>query len=155
MCDFENNVGIQLFDPQTRKKRKNRKITKSVDNVNNDATYEQLLDRAYVFLEEHVRKEAASSIELPPCEVYALGTKRTVWGNFARMCKILGRVKNREHFKKWIFCELQTIGYEDKSHLILMGRYTAEEIDALVYSYLDVFGADNKPSNLTTINSLV
>jgi len=96
--------------------------------------YEEALDRAYKSLpEKTLHKER---FEMPLAKSFSQGN-RTVVTNFVKIMKLINR--NEKHALKYITKQTGTFANIDSERMILKGKFTGQEIQNLVSSYIEKF----------------
>lgn len=99
-----------------------------------DKTYEELLNRAIEQLpEENIMSERFT---IPESKIFPEG-KTTVFENFMQVSDILRR--DPDHFMKYLTRELGTAGKIDGLRSIFQGRFTHDQIDANIKSYVEEY----------------
>ncbi|AGK60637.1 translation initiation factor 2 subunit beta (aeIF-2b) [Archaeoglobus sulfaticallidus PM70-1] len=94
-------------------------------------SYEELLEKAYAEMpEEVIRRER---FEIPEVNVQREGN-RTIIKNFSQIVKVLNR--SEEHFFKYLVKSLGTAGFLESGRVILQGKFTREEIQDELNSYV-------------------
>jgi len=72
---------------------------------------------------------------MKPPEVFRDGTKKTVWVNFADLCKTMHRPT--DHVLAYSLAELGTSGSLDgKERLVIKGRFQPKQIESVVRHYV-------------------
>ncbi|RUM35271.1 MAG: translation initiation factor IF-2 subunit beta [Archaeoglobus sp.] len=95
-------------------------------------SYEELLKKALSELPENVvRKER---FEVPRVSAFREGS-RTIIRNFSQIARAVNR--NEEHLYKYLVKSLGTAGFVDSGRLTLQGKFTEEEIQKEVNSYVE------------------
>lgn len=110
------------------------------DDPNRDYTYEELINRAFLFLYGKNPTLAAGgsgrkkvSLQLP--QVAREGTKKTVFLNFGAICKSIHR--QQDHVLAYMSAELGTSGNtQDGGRLVIKGRFVADGIANVLKRYM-------------------
>lgn len=114
------------------------------DGSDRDYTYEELLQRALLFL--HGKNPSAPTgggggrrkISLQFPQVAREGTKKTVFLNFGAIAKSIHR--QQDHLMAYLGAELGTSGnIQGGGRLVMKGRFTAEGIANILKSYMKEF----------------
>lgn len=101
-----------------------------------DYTYMELLERVFALLRDKnpnltVRKRHV----MPPPQLVRVGTRRTMWANFAQICQLMHR--SLEHVMSFLLAELGTEGSIDgNQRLIIKGRFQPKQIESLLKKYI-------------------
>ena len=120
------------------KKSKGKKKVESDDAGEAVFSYQTLLDR--VFEEYMASKSENTRIKVEPPNVARDGTRKTVFVNFARICKQLNRTT--DHMNMFIMAELGTTGSMDgSSRMVIKGRYYPKQIEGIVRKYINEYVA--------------
>ncbi len=94
-------------------------------------SYEELLEKALSELpEEIVRRER---FEVPKASVQREGS-RTIVKNFSQIAKAVNR--SEEHLYKYLVKSLGTAGFLEAGRLTLQGKFTEDEIQKEINSYV-------------------
>lgn len=112
----------------------------STINEDEDYTYEFLLDRLFTKLHSSNPElsQKRDKIRLKPVEVAREGTKKTVFSNFAGLCKDLNR--DKEHLMSFILSELCADGSIDgNERLIIRGKYPPSAVEKIVRNYINQY----------------
>ncbi len=94
------------------------------------------MDRAFSLLREKnpnlaVRKRHT----MPPPQLVRVGTKKTMWANYAQMSALMHR--SPEHVFQFFMSELATEGSIDANmRLVIKGRYVPKQIESLLKKYI-------------------
>jgi translation initiation factor 2 subunit 2 len=94
------------------------------------------MDRAFALLREKnpnlaVRKRHT----MPPPQLVRVGTKKTMWANYAQMSGLMHR--SPEHVFQFFMSELATEGSIDANmRLVIKGRYVPKQIESLLKKYI-------------------
>ena len=100
----------------------------------------QLLERVFTLLREKnpalaVRKRHS----MPPPQLVRVGTRKTMWANFAQMAQVMNR--QPEHVFSFFMSELATEGSIDAAQrLVIKGRYVPKQIESLLKKYIGFVG---------------
>mmetsp|Transcript_7649 Transcript_7649/g.18621 ORF Transcript_7649/g.18621 Transcript_7649/m.18621 type:complete len:190 (-) Transcript_7649:2169-2738(-) len=102
----------------------------------NNYNYEELLDRFIKRLEENtVSNSSVSRLSLEPPKLGRDGTKKTIFLNFEKICKKLGREK--EHLFFYISTELgTTASIQDSGALVLKGKFQPKGFENILRNYI-------------------
>ncbi len=101
-----------------------------------DYTYLELLERVFALLRDKnpnltVRKRHV----MPPPQLVRVGTRRTMWANFAQICQLMHR--SLDHMMSFLLAELGTEGSIDgNQRLIIKGRFQPKQIESLLKKYI-------------------
>lgn len=103
-----------------------------------DYTYSELLDRVYGIMRDKNpgfdTGEKKTFVMKPPT-VSRAGSKKTAFGNFAEICRLLKR--QPKHLLQFIMAELGTSGSVDGNNcLIIKGRYQQKHIENVLRKYI-------------------
>jgi len=161
MILFQQNMWLNLF--RNLRKRQMRKITMTIWNCNSrskkkkrpkkptqtkevitttdpierDYTYTELLRRAFALIQMDQKGILPEQKRhtLPPPHLRPVGSKRTMWTNFAQTCQLLHR--SYEHVMSFVLCEFVTEGSLDASfNLLIKGRYDTKKIESILKKYI-------------------
>lgn len=108
----------------------------AVDDEDRDYNYTELLDRVFNLLREKnpnlsVRKRHV----MPPPQLLRVGTRKTMWANFAQICQLMHR--QPEHVMSFLLAELGQEGSIDgSSRLVIKGRYQQKQVESLLKKYI-------------------
>ncbi|ESN99249.1 hypothetical protein HELRODRAFT_66682, partial [Helobdella robusta] len=110
----------------------------SIEQSDNDYTYEELLARVFEIMREKnpdmVAGEKKKFVMKPP-QVMRVGTKKTSFCNFAEICRLLHR--STKHLQAFLSAELGTSGSLDaQSQLIIKGRFQQKQIESVLRRYI-------------------
>ena len=94
-------------------------------------SYEELLEKALSELPEHVVKR--ERFEIPRVNAFREGS-RTIIKNFSQIAKAVNR--SEEHIYKYLVKSLGTAGFLEAGRLTLQGKFTEDEIQKEVDSYV-------------------
>ncbi|AEA46143.1 translation initiation factor IF-2 subunit beta [Archaeoglobus veneficus] len=94
-------------------------------------SYEDLLEKAFAELPEEVVKR--ERFEIPKAVVQREGS-RTIIKNFSQIAKIVNR--SEEHLYKYIIKSLGTAGILEAGRVILQGKFSEDEIQKEIDSYV-------------------
>jgi translation initiation factor 2 subunit 2 len=132
----EEEVGGEARERHSRREI----IEQPWDGSDREYTYEELLNRALLFL--HGKNPSLSgggggrkkiTLQLP--QVAREGTKKTVFLNFGGICKSIHR--QQDHLLAYMGAELGTSGnVQDGGRLVIKGRFTAEGIANVLKRYM-------------------
>lgn len=107
--------------------------------VDTDYTYTDLLERVFKQLRQN--NPALSERKrhtLPPPQLVRVGTRRTMWSNFAQTAQIMHR--SPEHIMSFVASELGAEASLDASQrLILKGRYMPKQAESLLKKYINEY----------------
>jgi translation initiation factor 2 subunit 2 len=105
------------------------------DGTEEDYTYTQMLERVFkVIKKKNPTAGDKKSIRLPPADLQKVGTKKTMWANFANCCSALQR--SQEHVMAFFMAELATEGSLDsKQRLVMKGKFVPSQIESLIKRY--------------------
>jgi translation initiation factor 2 subunit 2 len=111
------------------------------DGTNRDYTYEELLDRVFGILKAHnpaLTGERRRTLLKPP-QVAREGTKKTVFTNFAELCRAMNRP--HEHVQAFLLAELGTSGNldGDLERLIVKGRFLPKAFEGVLRRYANEY----------------
>lgn len=101
-----------------------------------DYEYTELLDRVFTQLRE---KNPGLTLRqrhvMPPPQLVRVGTRKTMWANFAQMSGLMHR--QPEHVQSFFMSELATEGSIDAAQrLVIKGRYVPKQIESLLKKYI-------------------
>jgi len=103
-----------------------------------DYTYSELLLRIFGLLNENnadLVKARKNKYVMKPPEIFRDGTKKTVWVNFAELCKTMHRPT--DHVLAYALAELGTSGSLDGSdRLVIKGRFQPKMIESVLRHYV-------------------
>jgi translation initiation factor 2 subunit 2 len=102
-----------------------------------DYTYTELLDRVFTLLRTKNPSlgDDRKRRSIPPPQLVRVGTKKTMWVNFAPICQALHR--SSAHVEKFVFAELGSEGSVDANQrLIIKGRYVPKQMESLLRKYI-------------------
>jgi translation initiation factor 2 subunit 2 len=106
------------------------------DGTQRDYTYTEMLERVNSLLRE--KNPALSTRKrhvLPPPEMVRVGTRKTMWANFPKICMALHR--QITHVQSFVLAETGTQGSIDgNQRLVLKGRFTPKQIESLLKKYI-------------------
>jgi translation initiation factor 2 subunit 2 len=93
-----------------------------------------------------------NKLTIAPPQVGPLGTRKCVWGNFEEIIKSIDR--KLEHAQSYVAAELGTeVNLNEKNQLVMKGRFTAKQIQAILKNYLkDYVKCNNCRSYKTGLN---
>ncbi len=94
-------------------------------------SYEELLEKALSELPEEVVKR--ERFEIPKVSLLREGS-RTIIKNFSQIAKTVNR--SEEHLYKYLVKALGTAGFLEAGRLTLQGKFTEEEVQKEVDSYV-------------------
>ena len=101
-----------------------------------DYNYTELLDRVFSLL--HEKNPALSTRKrytMPPPQLVRVGTRKTMWTNFAQNCSLMHR--QPEHVMSFLLAELGTDGSIDgNARLVIKGRYQPKQVESLLKKYI-------------------
>eukprot|EP00009_Paramoeba_aestuarina_P001009 CAMPEP_0201513240 /NCGR_PEP_ID=MMETSP0161_2-20130828/5336_1 /ASSEMBLY_ACC=CAM_ASM_000251 /TAXON_ID=180227 /ORGANISM="Neoparamoeba aestuarina, Strain SoJaBio B1-5/56/2" /LENGTH=275 /DNA_ID=CAMNT_0047909375 /DNA_START=56 /DNA_END=883 /DNA_ORIENTATION=+ len=124
----------------TKKKEGSVPVDPVIDGreENNDYDYEFLVGRIYKLLQESNPELGAKEdlrIKIPPPVVGKDGTRKTVWTNFADICKKMGR--KPEHVVQYALAEMGTTGSLDaEMQFVIKGRFQQKQIQSVLRHYV-------------------
>jgi len=101
-----------------------------------DYNYAELLERVFALLREKnpnlsVRKRHV----MPPPQLVRVGTRKTMWANFAQICQLMHR--QPEHVMSFFLAEMGTEGSIDgNQRLVIKGRYQPKQVESLLKKYI-------------------
>mmetsp|Transcript_6712 Transcript_6712/g.21142 ORF Transcript_6712/g.21142 Transcript_6712/m.21142 type:complete len:213 (+) Transcript_6712:219-857(+) len=99
-------------------------------------SYETLLDRVVEILQaKNPELQEKRRHTLKPPQLMRVGTKKTLWVNFAEICKMMNR--SPEHLFQFFMAELGTDGSIDGTgRLVIKGKYMPKYIESLLRKYI-------------------
>ena len=101
-----------------------------------DYNYTELLERVFSLL--HEKNPALSTRKrytMPPPQLVRVGTRKTMWTNFAQNCSLMHR--QPEHVMSFLLAELGTDGSIDgNARLVIKGRYQPKQVESLLKKYI-------------------
>lgn len=106
------------------------------ETVDRDYNYTEMLERVFSLLREKnpnlaVRKRHV----MPPPQLVRVGTRKTMWANFAQICQLMHR--QPEHAQSFFLAEMGTEGSIDGSmRLVIKGRYQPKQVESLLKKYI-------------------
>jgi len=136
------------LDLKKKKKKKKKTATEEegapvdVENktpwvgTDRDYSYTEMLERVFNLLRERnpgiaIRKKHP----MPPPQMVRVGTRKTMWANFAPICQLMHR--QHEHVMSFVLSELATEGSIDGNmRLVVKGRYVPKQIESLLKKYI-------------------
>jgi translation initiation factor 2 subunit 2 len=72
---------------------------------------------------------------MPPPQLLRVGTRKTMWANFAQICQLMHR--QPEHVMSFLLAELGQEGSIDgSSRLVIKGRYQQKQVESLLKKYI-------------------
>jgi len=111
-------------------------LQSSVANPERDYNYTELLERVFSLL--HEKNPALSTRKrytMPPPQLVRVGTRKTMWTNFAQNCSLMHR--QPEHVMSFLLAELGTDGSIDgNQRLVIKGRYQPKQVESLLKKYI-------------------
>lgn len=135
------------LDLSKKKKKKKKKpvedaVVKATDSAipwaesDRDYSYTEMLERVFNLLRE--RNPGISTRKrhtMPPPQMVRVGTRKTMWANFAPICMLMRR--QNEHVQSFMLAELGTEGSLDgNQRLVVKGRYVPKQIESLLKKYI-------------------
>lgn len=101
-----------------------------------DYTYLELLERVNSLLRaKNPSLTTRKRHTLPPPEMARVGTRKTMWANFPKICMAMHRAI--PHLQSFMLAELGTQGSIDgNQRLVLKGRFEAKQIESLLKKYI-------------------
>jgi len=133
-----------------KKKKKSSSNTGSGENSSSNGLpwgdsdreykYEELLDHIYKILHSNNPELVSNRTRyvMKPPTVYREGTRKTVWSNFAEICKIMKR--QPDHVLAYSFAELGTTGSVDGNRrLVIKGRFQPKQIESVIRHYISQY----------------
>jgi len=111
-------------------------LPSSIQNPERDYNYTELLERVFSLL--HEKNPALSTrkrYSMPPPQLVRVGTRKTMWTNFAQICSLMHR--QPEHVMSFLLAELGTDGSIDgNQRLVIKGRYQPKQAESLLKKYI-------------------
>ena len=111
-------------------------LPSTVVNPERDYNYTELLERVFSLL--HEKNPALSTRKrytMPPPQLVRVGTRKTMWTNFAQNCSLMHR--QPEHVMSFLLAELGTDGSIDgNQRLVIKGRYQPKQVESLLKKYI-------------------
>ena len=111
-------------------------LPSSIQNPEHDYAYLELLERVFSLL--HEKNPALSTrkrYSMPPPQLVRVGTRKTMWTNFAQICALMHR--QPEHVMSFLLAELGTDGSIDgNQRLVIKGRYQPKQAESLLKKYI-------------------
>ena len=111
-------------------------LPSSIQNPERDYNYTELLERVFSLL--HEKNPALSTrkrYSMPPPQLVRVGTRKTMWTNFAQICALMHR--QPEHVMSFLLAELGTDGSIDgNQRLVIKGRYQPKQAESLLKKYI-------------------
>jgi len=107
-----------------------------------DYTYTELLERVFTLLREKNPNLAGARKRhvMPPPQVVRVGTKKTMWTNFAIITQLMHR--SLDHFMSFVMAELGTEGSIDgNQRLLIKGKYGPKQMESLLKKYITEYVA--------------
>jgi len=128
-------------------------LPSSINNPERDYNYTELLERVFSLL--HEKNPALSTrkrYSMPPPQLVRVGTRKTMWTNFAQICALMHR--QPEHVMSFLLAELGTDGSIDgNQRLVIKGRYQPKQAESLlkkyIVEYVTCHGCRNPETSLT------
>lgn len=148
----EVDDALQELDLTKKKKKKKKKTTEDEtietggdvsssktpwEGSDRDYSYTEMLDRVFNILRTRINKPGSESgrRHLPPPQMVRVGTRKTMWTNFAQICQLMQR--QHEHVMSFVLSELGTEGSIDGNmRLVIKGRYLPKQIESLLKKYI-------------------
>lgn len=144
---------LQQFDLSlVKKKKKKKKTAETVEEPSSggkadsnalpwsdsdrDYTYTEMLDRVFRILrEKNPNLSQRKAHRLPPPDLDRIGTKKTMWSNFAQIASLIHR--QQDHVMAYFMTEMATEGSLDSSQrLVMRGRFQPKQIESLLRKYI-------------------
>ncbi len=99
-------------------------------------TYSEMLTRVFsLLLENNPELQNRRKFQIKPPQLMRVGTKKTVWTNFAEICGMMRR--NVDHVFQFMMAELGTEGSIDGSaRLVIRGKFVPKYIESLLRKYI-------------------
>ena len=111
-------------------------LPSSATGPERDYNYTELLERVFSLL--HEKNPALSTRKrytMPPPQLVRVGTRKTMWTNFAQNCSLMHR--QPEHVMSFLLAELGTDGSIDgNQRLVIKGRYQPKQVESLLKKYI-------------------
>ncbi len=130
-----------MFDLSKMKKKKKKKKVQEEETAKTDSkyanyAYDELLDRvAKIIQEKNPELGEKRRHTMKPPQLMRIGTKKTLWVNYAEICKAMNR--SPEHVFQYFMAELGTDGSIDGTQrLIIKGKYMPKYIESLLRKYI-------------------
>jgi len=140
----QEDGGLEDFQKELQGKRKRKKKPTTQQQTsdipwqgtNRDYTYTELLDRIFTLLKANNPNLAERKRHpIQPPQLVRVGTRKTMWANFAPICQVMHR--NTNHVEKFVLAELGTEGSIDgNKRLVIKGRYVPKQIESLLKKYI-------------------
>lgn len=135
MTESDDEFSLQLTHRKRRPRRK-QLVVDEPQAEQQDYSYTEMLERLYTQL--HQNNPALTTRKkyvLPPPQLTRVGTRRTMWTNFAQTCSIVQR--QPEHMMSFLLAELGTDGSLDGSQrIVIKGRFQPKQIESLLKKYI-------------------
>ena len=139
-------VDVTMFDLSKKKKKKKKVTTTPVENEDSSSLTSDTQAAMYPYLtllQRIMTKLQTNNPELgerkrhtmKPPQLMRVGTKKTLWVNFAEICHLMSRPA--EHVLAFTLAELGTEGSIDgNSRLVIRGKYVPKVIESLLRKYI-------------------
>ena len=153
--EVTDDLGELSFGAKKKSKKKKKKDGEAADGAEGGASngghagqpwdgrdykYDELLGRVFRILNEHnpeLGGQATKTILKPP-QVLREGTKKTVFANFADLCRMMNR--STDHVLTYLMAELGTSGNLDgQSRLIIKGRFVPKDFEGVLRRYVNEY----------------
>ena len=152
-----DEISIEDFVASTfpTKKKKKRAVKTNIcegeEEENEVLSYDSLIRRIYDLIHTNnpqlVTPEA--QLRLPPPDVGRVGSTRTVWRNYSRVCTGLNR--SSEHLLSFFQNELgSAISINEQQQMVIQGKYQSKYFESLIYKYVHEYV---KCKNCTSLNT--
>jgi translation initiation factor 2 subunit 2 len=124
-----------VFDAEISEQQVTLDKERPWDGTEQEYTYTQMLERVFkIIKKKNPTAGDKKSIRLPPADLQKVGTKKTMWANFANACAALQR--SQEHVMAFFMAELATEGSLDsKQRLVMKGKFVPSQIESLIKKY--------------------
>jgi translation initiation factor 2 subunit 2 len=97
-----------------------------------------MLSKIYSKLQEHQSIKPKNVVKIPPVNAFKVGTNKTLWANFDKLCKSVKR--NPEHIFNFFENELGTSSSVDsKERLLIRGKFKGEELNKVLSKYINEY----------------
>jgi len=146
----EEDDQAPVFSLEGKKKKKKKKVEESEslegtesgsgvpwEGSDRDYNYTELLERIFSLLREKNPTLAGGRKRhvMPPPQLVRVGTRKTMWANFAPICLLMHR--QPEHAMSFLLAELGTEGSIDgNQRCVMKGRYVPKQIESILKKYI-------------------
>jgi len=130
----EDQASSPAQAPTPSEEKKQVSSSEEFKPTGQDYTYEELAKRIFNLINSS-RPEEKTVYKMKPPVVYREGTSRTVWVNFAEICKIMDR--QQDHVLSFVLAEVGSTGSIDgNQRLVIRGRFQPKHIENILRNYI-------------------